>query len=104
MRAVIEGHLDVARLLIARGAAINAHTLVWTTPGEFGLARPGGGPGTTLQRARPTPNGGMTPLRGLARIPSLCPDTAYVLSIFPFMSYWTTVLVFVSVQSIAVVF
>jgi len=62
MWAVIEKHLDVARLLIARGADVNAHTRVSTIPGEFTLARPGGGPGTTLQRAHPSPSGGMTAL------------------------------------------
>ena len=62
MWAVIEKHLDVARLLIARGADVNAHTRVSVVPGEFTLARPGGGPGTTLQRAHPSPSGGMTAL------------------------------------------
>jgi ankyrin repeat protein len=62
MWAVIEKHLDVAGLLIAGGADVNAHTNVSMTPGEFTLARPGGGPGTTLQRARPTASGGMTAL------------------------------------------
>ena len=62
MWAVIENHLDVAKLLIARGADVNAHTAVSVVKGEFTLARPGGGPGTTLQRARPTAGGGMTPL------------------------------------------
>jgi ankyrin repeat protein len=62
MWAVIEKHLDIARLLIARGADVNARTTVSMIPGEFGLARPGGGPGTQLQRAHPSPSGGMTPL------------------------------------------
>ena len=62
MWAVIEKHLDAARLLIARGAQVNAHTNVSITPGEFTLARPGGGPGTTLQRAHPSASGGMTAL------------------------------------------
>jgi ankyrin repeat protein len=62
MWAVIEHHLDIAKLLIVRGADINAHTNVSIIPGEFGLARPGGGPGTQLQRAHPSPAGGMTPL------------------------------------------
>jgi uncharacterized protein len=62
MWSVLEHHLDIAKLLIARGADINAHTTVTMIPGEFGLARPGGGPGTQLQRAHPSPAGGMTPL------------------------------------------
>jgi len=62
MWAVLEKHLEVARLLIARGADVNAYTKVSVTPGEFTLARPGGGPGTTLQRARPSASGGMTAL------------------------------------------
>jgi uncharacterized protein len=62
MWAVVEKHLDIARLLIARGADINVHTTVSTIPGEFSLARPGGGPGTTLQRAHPSASGGMTAL------------------------------------------
>ncbi|HEY7389001.1 MAG TPA: ankyrin repeat domain-containing protein [Bryobacteraceae bacterium] len=62
MWAVIENHLDAAKLLIARGADINAHTAASMVKGEFTLARAGGGPGTTLQRARPSAGGGMTPL------------------------------------------
>src|SRR5579862_2680450 len=62
MWAVIENNLDVAKLLIERGADINAHTAVTVTKGEFTLARAGGGPGTTLQRAKPSAGGGMNAL------------------------------------------
>ena len=62
MWAVLDNHLEVAKLLMAHGAEVNARTNVSMIRGEFTLARPGGGPGTTLQRARPTPSGGMTAL------------------------------------------
>jgi ankyrin repeat protein len=64
MWAVLENHTDMIKLLLARGADINAHTTVTTPKGEYVPARAGGASGTGIirQRALPTANGGMTPL------------------------------------------
>ncbi len=57
MWAVLENHADVVKLLLARGADINAHTKVTITPGEYVPARPAAasGNGIIRQRALPTP-------------------------------------------------
>jgi uncharacterized protein len=64
MWAVTENHADVVRLLVARGADVNAQTAVTMPKGEYVPARAGfaAGPGILRQRALPTPDGGMTPL------------------------------------------
>jgi len=62
--AVTENHPEIVKLLVARGADVNAHTAVLKPKGEYVPARAGFAAGTGLvrQRALPTPEGGMTPL------------------------------------------
>ena len=64
MWAVTENHPDIVKLLLARGADVNARTTVTMPKGEYVPARAGGASGTGIirQRALPTANGGMTPL------------------------------------------
>jgi ankyrin repeat protein len=62
--AVTENHPEVVRLLVAHGADVNARTAVTRPIGEYVPGRAGfaAGPGLVRQRARPTPEGGVTPL------------------------------------------
>jgi len=64
MWAVAENHINVVKLLVARGADVNARTQVMVPRGEYTPARAGGasGNGIIRQRALPTAQGGMTPL------------------------------------------
>jgi ankyrin repeat protein len=62
--AVTDNHPEIVKMLVARGADVNAHTAVTKPQGEYVPARAGfaAGPGILRQRALPTPQGGMTPL------------------------------------------
>jgi ankyrin repeat protein len=64
MWAVLENHADMVKMLVARGAEINAYTKITMPKGEYVPARAGGASGTGIirQRALPTADGGMTPL------------------------------------------
>jgi uncharacterized protein len=73
MWAVLENHPDVVKLLLARGADINAQTKVEIPDGTSGKpeAKSGDigahGPGMYRGRAVPSPSGGMTALHFAAR-------------------------------------
>jgi uncharacterized protein len=62
--AVTENHPEVVKVLVARGADVNVRTAATMPRGEPMPGRVGfaAGPGLTRQHARPTPDGGMTPL------------------------------------------
>ena len=55
---------DIVKLLAARGADVNARTIVSIPKGEYMPARAGGASGTGIirQRALPKADGGMSPL------------------------------------------
>jgi ankyrin repeat protein len=73
MWAVLEHHPAIVRLLIARGADLNAQTRVSVPEGTTGTAQAASGdigahgPGIYRSRAVPSPSGAMTPLLFAAR-------------------------------------